>query len=165
MRRLLAKYSVLQGILEDNSNRMEIVCVRTGKRDNWFYVKRDDGSELSWPWPDEGLRLPHDFIHALVERHFGIADAFWDRVNAGAEIRSLHDQSRAGHQPVRYERPGIRLAEALVGTLSTAETAGWTDKQCLEETRRCIDGLPQPENLSEASLGEIRAEIDAWTAR
>ena len=144
---------------------MQIVCVRTDRRENWFYVTRDDGSELSWPWPDEGLRLPHDLVHALVEQHFGIADGFWGHVNAGAEIRSLRDQSRVDHRPLREERTDIRLAEALVGTLSTAEAAGWTNGQCLAKIKHSIGGLPEPEGLTEASVGEIRAEIDGWTAR
>lgn len=43
-----------------------------GSTTNAFFVTRDDGSEISWTWPDENGMLPHDLCHFAMETAFGL---------------------------------------------------------------------------------------------
>jgi hypothetical protein len=88
-----------------------------GERDR-IYVRRSDGTEVSWVFPTYGDALPHDMIHLIVESAFGVTDGFWGRVDAGADSGLISAQAnRIGGQN-KYAAfgeglSGLVLAEIL----------------------------------------------------
>ena len=101
---------------------MKATFVRTAQAPDRFYVRRDDGSEVSWSFPTFGDALPHDLVHFVVEQMFGIRDGFWGRVGGGADpakINAMADR-KGGKLADKYagfgdDLSGIYLAEALAG--------------------------------------------------
>jgi hypothetical protein len=93
-------------------------------------VERDDGVVFTMRGAGGGIDLPHDLVHAIVERHLGVGDGIWGCVADGAVWRSMTRLS--GRQPphaaersdrVKRERSAsVRSAESLadlVGRLAT----------------------------------------------
>jgi hypothetical protein len=62
---------------------LQAVFVRVaGERDR-VYVRRSDGSEVSWAFPSYGAGLPHDLAHLVDEARFGLRSGFWGRGEHG----------------------------------------------------------------------------------
>jgi hypothetical protein len=97
----------------------------TGQKDR-VYVARDDGSEVSWAFASYGDGLPHDMVHLLVERAFGVDRGFWGRVAAGidpARVNAAADKI-VGKIADKYAAFGSDLDELMLAE-SLANTA-WT---------------------------------------
>ena len=94
------------------------ISVRTvGDRDR-IYVRRSDGSEVSWVFPTYGDVPPHDMIHLIVESAFGVTQGFWGRVDAGVDpsvIAVLANRAGGRNKYAAFgdDVSGLVLAEAL----------------------------------------------------
>jgi hypothetical protein len=64
---------------------MQVSFVRShGARDR-IYVRRTNGTEVSWVFPSFGNYVPHDLVHLVVEAAFGLRQGFWGRVDDGVD--------------------------------------------------------------------------------
>src|SRR5262245_317246 len=139
---------------------MEISFVRTqGQRDR-VYVRRTNGTEVSWVFPTFGNYIPHDLVHLVVETAFGLKNGFWGRVDAGVDVTRINaDANRLGG-PNKYAAFGqnqedLFLAEALAATR-------WGDSRLLDEelaaeiTRTCNALAPIPRER----VARIRKVLD-----
>src|SRR5262245_31757127 len=107
---------------------MEISFVRIqGERDR-VYVKRSNGSEVSWVFPSYGNFIPHDLVHFVVETAFGLKNGFWGRVDAGIDVARINAEANRIGGANKYAGFGadqveLYIAEALGATLwSSTET-------------------------------------------
>jgi hypothetical protein len=139
-----------------------------GERDR-IYVTRSDGSEVSWSFPSYGDGLPHDLVHWVVESCCGLRNAFWGRVDAGADPAVVNAEANraggsdkyAGYGPDRQE---LDVAEALAN-------AGWTRDGATEaEIRESLVtqcrslGAPAPD-LSPTQAERIRSTLRELSSR
>lgn len=141
---------------------MEAAFVRAqGKRDR-IYVRRTDGSEVSWSFPTYGDELPHDLVHLVVESAFDILDGFWGRVDAGVDPERVNAEANRLGGAEKYKRFGreqehLFLAEALTGV-----PWGWgdvSDPDALEAVQKAYRELDL-ELPAAASLERVRDVID-----
>jgi hypothetical protein len=105
--------------------------VRTqGERDR-IYVRRSDGSEVSWAFPTYGDGLPHDLVHLVVEAAFGLSDGFWGRVDGGVDPRQInHDANRGGGRD-KYAAFGADRSRLLLA--ETLANAPWRSAEATHE--------------------------------
>jgi hypothetical protein len=139
--------------------------VRTvGERDR-VYVRRSDGSETSWEFATYGEGLPHDLVHLVVERDFGVRDGFWGRVNRGvAPGRITEEASRAGGKD-KFAGFGSDRRELFIAEALAAAVAGY--RPDLDDAARHAQlvaayasvGLPAPASLTVAALGETARRL------
>jgi hypothetical protein len=144
-------------------NAMEVSFVRVrGQRDR-IYVRRTDGSEVSWVFPTYGDGLPHDLIHLVVEAAFGVRQGFWGRVDAGVDPARANDEANrlGGSDKDRGfgdDRRDILLAEGLAG-------APWLDadvsdaERCAAITENFRRRGVEPRAVSLARVSEVRAAL------
>ena len=99
--------------------------VRTvGERDR-VYVRRSDGSETSWEFASYGEGLPHDLVHLVVERDFGVRRGFWGRVNQGVSpARITEEANRVGGKD-KYAGFGPDQRELLIAEALAAAAGGY----------------------------------------
>ncbi|MFT3765879.1 MAG: hypothetical protein QM820_10225 [Minicystis sp.] len=149
---------------------MEISFVRVrGQRDR-IYVRRSDGSEVSWVFPTYGDGLPHDLVHLVVEAAFGLRRGFWGRVDAGVDPARVNDEANRRGGPDKYRGFGddqreILLAEALAAApWSDAEVSGEGLCEALAEGARRA-GMTPPEAVTPARVVEVRAALAGLAAR
>lgn len=143
---------------------MEVSFVRVrGQRDR-IYVRRTDGSEVSWVFPTYGDELPHDLIHLVVEAAFGVRQGFWGRVDAGVDPARANDEANRTGGPDKYrgfgdDRREILLAEGLAG-------GRWLDRELSDEGRRegiaesCEKlGIKLPDAVTLERMEQVRAVL------
>lgn len=112
---------------------LKAAFVRTaGERDR-IHVTRSDGSEVSWPFPTYGDGLPHDLVHLVVESAFGLEDAFWGRVDRGADPKLISDDANRKGGAGKYAAYGpdqrqLQLAEALAAASWSGEAGEVRDR-------------------------------------
>ncbi|HEX5010864.1 MAG TPA: hypothetical protein VFY71_10725 [Planctomycetota bacterium] len=134
--------------------------VRTvGERDR-VYVRRSDGSETSWEFASYGEGLPHDLVHVVVERDFGVREGFWGRVNRGvAPARITEEANRLGGKD-KYAGFGPDQRELLIAEALAAAAGGYRpDLDDAAQHAQLVAayagvGLPVPGNLTVVGLGE-----------
>jgi hypothetical protein len=143
---------------------MEVSFVRVrGQRDR-IYVRRTDGSEVSWVFPTYGDELPHDLVHLVVEAAFNVPHGFWGRVDAGVDPARINDEANRVGGADKYrgfgdDRRDILLAEGLAG-------ASWHDADMSDAERReaIVErsgklGMELPAAVTLERLGEVRAAL------
>ena len=138
--------------------------VRTaGERDK-VYVRRSDGSETAWVFPSFGDGLPHDLVHFVVERDFGVREGFWGRVDRGVEPAKISEEAnrRGGAGKLAAFGPDQRellLAEALANCgwfLPGADDAA----RHAELARQCGElGIEVPARVTVQALGATAARL------
>src|SRR5262245_38376687 len=141
--------------------------VRTvGERDR-VYVRRSDGSETSWEFASYGEGLPHDLVHLVVERDFGVREGFWGRVNRGvAPARITEEANRLGGKD-KFAGFGPDQRELLISEALAAAAAGY--RPDLDDAANHAQlvaayasvGLAVPASLTVAALGETRRRLSA----
>jgi hypothetical protein len=141
-------------------------------------VLRDDGTASQGPMvPGLGPgAIPHDLLHALVEKTLGLGRGVYGRVNAGPEIAQLLDpaQRQADRAAVAAAREGVGVSEAelmqseIVTTLLQSEAAyvGVDAADFRERLRaQCEEhGVPVPA-IDEGKLGELRRLREEYRQR
>lgn len=152
---------------------MEISFVRVrGQRDR-IYVRRTDGSEVSWVFPTYGDELPHDLVHLVVEAAFGVSGGFWGRVDAGVDPARINDEANRLSGPEKYrgfgdDRRDLLLAEGLAGaSWPLADMSDAERREAIAEGCRKL-GVALPPAVTVERLGEVRAALaglrQAWRA-
>jgi hypothetical protein len=134
-----------------------------GERDR-VYVRRSDGSETSWVFPSFGDGLPHDLVHLVVERDFGVRDGFWGRVDRGVEPAKINeDASRVGGKG-KYGGFGPDLQQLLLAEVLA--NCGWFHPGADDEARRaeaarqCAEqGIELPARVTVAALAQTDARL------
>jgi hypothetical protein len=97
---------------------VEVTFVRTVGAPDRMYVRRGDGSEVSWSFPTYGDELPHDLVHLVVEAAFGVRDGIWAAIDEGVDMGRANAQAnRAGgkdkYRGTGLDRPGVLRSETL----------------------------------------------------
>ncbi|MCX4243477.1 hypothetical protein [Paraliomyxa miuraensis] len=148
---------------------VQITFVRHPDAPDRIYVVRDDGTEVSWSFPSYGEGLPHDLVHLLLERRFGLRQGFWGRVADGVDVARINAAANREGGKGKYAGFGddlreLYLAEALAGApWSLAELDDAALLQMLH-AQVSSTGAPAPA-LSVALVTEIRAELEAVRQR
>jgi len=147
---------------------VEITFTHTGGGKDWVHVLRDDGTPLRWPWPSYGTELPHDLLHYVVETRLDIRHGFWGLVADGVDfgwLSRVADQIHAGAEPDL--RSGVDLSDLIGVECVLQALTSQTDAECLRRVRRCSKrhDVPVPPGLTEATLGQLRAEVHGLEAR
>lgn len=105
---------------------MRISFVRTVGSPDRVYVVRDDGSEVSWSYPSYGEAVPHDLVHYVVERAFGIRRAFWGAVAAGGDPKRVSEAAnREGGGFRAFAALGVDLDE--LARAEALANGGWKE--------------------------------------
>jgi len=141
---------------------MTIRFVRiAGERDR-IYVRRSNGTEVSWSFPTFGDGVPHDLAHLVVESRFGLRHGFWGRVDDGVDPQKINDEAKRIGGRDRYKGFGrdqreLYLAEALA-------TLGWlTDENQLLKAHEFADDLGI--ELRDETFDEVRVDLAELTLR
>src|SRR5262245_52690392 len=139
---------------------MEISFVRTQAQRDRVYVRRTNGTEVSWAFPTFGNYVPHDLVHLVVETAFGLKNGFWGRVDAGVDVARINAEANRVGGANKYaafgqDQSDLYMAEALAATrwadsrLSDHDLAG-------EITRSCNKLSP----VSHERVARIRQVLD-----
>jgi hypothetical protein len=82
-------------------------------------VERDDGVVLRMRGAGGGAGLPHDLVHALVERELGMTDGIWGCVADGVVWGSMRHVS--GRRPPHADEWSERLKKERAARIGAAE--------------------------------------------
>jgi hypothetical protein len=127
---------------------MEIRFVKKpGQRDR-CWVTHPDQTQTSWAFPSYGAALPHDLVHYVVERAFGLERGLWGLVALGVDIQRVNDESN---------RAGGKVADKY------ADLGDLTELIRAEEL--AAHDWDRPFEGDEAKRAEVRRELDALLAR
>jgi hypothetical protein len=144
--------------------------VRTvGERDR-VYVRRSDGSETSWEFASYGEGLPHDLVHLVVERDFGVREGFWGRVNRGISPARITEEANRGGKD-KFAGFGPDQRELLISEALAAAAGGYRpDLDDAAQHAQLVAayasvGLPVPKGLTVAALGETRRRLSELQLR
>jgi len=144
---------------------MRIRFVRTAGQLDRIYVRRSNGSEVSWSFPTYGSQLPHDLVHLIVESEFQIRDGFWGRVDSGIDPSRVNAEANRIGGKDKYagfgeDLRGLYLAESLAN-LSWA-VADFSDEERLERLRSESEksGIALPESVTLDTLRRVHARHD-----
>jgi hypothetical protein len=102
-------------------------------------VERDDGVVFEMRGPGGGAELPHDLVHALVERELRVADGVWGCVADGVVWGSMRHVS--GRQPPHAAERSRRLKRDRARRVMAAE-----------HLAQVVDRLAHGEQLPPAAL-------------
>jgi hypothetical protein len=143
---------------------MQITFVRHPDAPDRIYVTRDDGSETSWSFPSYGDGLPHDLVHLVLERRFGLRHGFWGRVNAGVDPSRINAVANRKGGKGKYAGFGedlgeLYLAEALAGAPWGMAELSDADVLAMILANVVASGVPAPAELVPATIAEIRREL------
>ena len=142
---------------------MRITFVRTvGARDR-IYVVRDDASETSWEFPSYGDGLPHDLVHLIVERRFGVTGGVWGRVSAGADLARINAAANMAGGKDKYRELGdeVVLAEALANVPWTSPELAPDAAALLAQMKEMAGARPLPAGVTLDAIDEVRDELFA----
>ena len=96
-------------IFERMADRRPVECL----------VERDDGVVFSMRGAGGGAALPHDLVHALVERSLHVPDGIWGCIADGVVWRSMRHVS--GRQPPHAAERSERLKRERAAHIQAAE--------------------------------------------
>jgi hypothetical protein len=144
---------------------MKLVAIKmkpSAKADRLRYERRD-GSRVEIDLPRQGI-LPHDLVHAVVERGFGLAKGFMGVVARGRSPDFLASRTIEKTAPVQ-------IAESMVEALQTQLALGHFDYDAFVygvATACDARGLAPPPLPSAAQahalFDEARAMHERWRA-
>src|SRR5262249_5593576 len=103
---------------------MEIAFVRTQGQADRMYVRRTDGTEVSWSFPTFGNYIPHDLVHLVVESAFGLKNGFWGRVDAGVDVARINAEANRIGGANKYAKYGPDQADLFVAEMLAATRWG-----------------------------------------
>ena len=107
-------------------------------------VERDDGVVYAMRGAGGGADLPHDLVHAIVERELRISDGVWGCVADGVVWGSMRHVS--GRRPPHAEERSKRLKRERTAAVQRAEAMA-------DLVHRLADGAEVlPSQLSTAGL-------------
>ena len=129
-----------------------------GARDR-IYLRRSDGTEVSWEFATYGDNVPHDLVHLVVESAFGLRRGFWGLVDSGVDPARVNAIANRKGGADKYSAFGgdqreILLAEALAAALS----------QTLEDPSAVLERQGVQLKLDPLLVERVRAELRRLTA-
>ena len=126
---------------------MTIRFVRIAGEKDRIYVKRSDGTELSWTFPSFGNEIPHDMVHLVVEKYFGLREGFWGRVDRGVDPKIVNQQANREGGKDKYAGFGEDLSELYLAETLAALASGYRDPAKF------------PEGVTETSFADVDREL------
>jgi hypothetical protein len=126
-------------------------------------VERDDGVVFSMRGAGGGSDLPHDLVHAVVERHLEVRDGIWGCVADGVVWHSMthvsgRQPAHAGERSQRLKRErsaSIQRAEALADLVGRLASGG-------EVLPGEIPATGMPRQTLVAAADELRSVRRRW---
>lgn len=97
---------------QPTSSEMKIYLTRLTDDRHRLVVERADGTRLERELETRSVLL-HDLVHFAVESEAGLRDGFWGSLASGVDLDDLLAESESS------ARPGLRLAESLVGPMQS----------------------------------------------
>jgi len=144
---------------------VQVAFRRTGERRYAVDVRRERYPDLTMdPAPGYQDELPHDLVHFLVERHWGLRDGIFGQVAGGGNAWTF----RLAPSDGRVTRETRRRARRVrVGNRSGGRDIERSEllAQVVHErwhARRPGVGLPARHEAALAESGATEAEIQAW---
>jgi len=144
--------------------------VRTAGQPDRVYVRRSNGSEVSWSFPSFGADLPHDLVHLVVERAFGVKNGFWGRVDAGVDPARVNAMANRIGGRDKYAGFGDDLRELYLA--ETLANLSWPIVELSDEDRKNLalaeaskHQIELPSNVTIDSLRTVREELDLLRGR
>jgi hypothetical protein len=138
---------------------MEIVFRKLPDEQHEILVRARKGPDVRLPAQPDGLSLPHDLVHAVVETALGIGDGFWGVMERGATLQGFELVD-----PGRHRRSGSKVLRRGGDAVMAAEPAvNWA--------YRAWRGLPTegrgvgPAPLDAEALARTGPRLDAAAAR
>jgi hypothetical protein len=143
---------------------MQVTFVRHPDAPDRIYVTRDDGSEVSWSFPSYGDGLPHDLVHLVLERRFGLRHGFWGRVNAGVDPSRINAMANRKGGKGKYAGFGedlheLHLAEALAGAPWGMSELSDAELLAMILANVAATGTPAPADLTLETIGQLCREL------
>lgn len=138
---------------------MQVTFTRTGARRYRVTATRETGADLIMePAPGFDEHLPHDLVHFLVERHWGLAEGIYDDLAAGGDAGTFRPVEGArGRRATRKQRglatSGRDMDQSEL--LAAAVFAAW------QVHRRAVRGDSVYAQETAAAAGVSDAEIAA----
>jgi hypothetical protein len=144
---------------------LEASFVKHRQRRDRIYVRRQDGTSVSWDFPSYGDGLPHDLIHLVVENGLGLDDGFWGLIDGGVDVTLIDNQATlVGHGTALADQPGVDLsgldrAEQMVAMAmrATADPAEFDQAEAI----KVPDGRPVAHEMQRI-LTRLRALGQQW---
>jgi hypothetical protein len=139
---------------------MELLFIKRSNGWHEIHVRgRRKGPDLRRPPRETGPTLPHDLVHAAVEKALGLRDGFWDAVDAGATFDDFEPlmktrHRRSGLEPLARLGPAVMPAELAVSWAHRA----WSGQRT---QGRGLGTCP----LTPAQLRRAADALDHWHAR
>ena len=146
-----------------------IATFRRGRGHDQIAVVRSDATQLSWRFPTYGGTVPHDLIHLVVEAGFGLREAFWGLVDAGADPAHIN-AAAARLERDRFSGFGENRRELLMAEGLAAvhwfDTAIEDADLCDVIAERCASfEVEAPTTTNPERVAAVRAAITVVRAR
>src|SRR5215470_13391580 len=135
---------------------MEVSFVRSqGQRDR-IYVRRTNGTEVSWVFPTFGNYIPHDLVHLVVEAAFGLRQGFWGRVDAGVDPARINAEANRMGGANKYAAYGPDQVELMIAEMLAATR--WGDSTLSDEDllAELLQKLPKLSPVNTERIAAVR---------
>ena len=146
---------------------MQISFIRTGARRYRIEVARDDDSVMHMPHgPGFHPWLPHDLVHFVVERHFGIAMGVFGQLAAGGDAGTFFSIPHRRRDPRRrlsarlaaLGRDDVARSERLTAACMTAWHARRGERWEFAQTVAPVE----MSEISDVLMAELDDVADRW---
>ena len=144
---------------------MEVSFVRSQGSKDRIYVRRTNGTEVSWVFSSFGNYIPHDLAHLVVEAAFGLRQGFWGRVDAGVDPGRVNaDANRLGG-PDKFAAYGPDQVELMVAEF-LANTR-WGDSDLPDEnlSAEILRNCPMLTPFTTERIAQVRRTLDSLCGR
>src|SRR5690606_16603649 len=140
--------------------KMKFVKLPAGQHE-MIVTERRQGPDVRAPARDDGPRLPHDLVHAIVEAELNLTRGFWDAVDNGADFETFRPIEPRRHQGggsrhLRRHGDDVMAAELIVNWVYRA----WTG---LPLSGRGIGKAPISEERARACFPALDRAYQLWS--
>lgn len=146
---------------------MEIVFIK-GMDKDYINAIRDDGTVVKTTFPKKGS-YPHDAVHVIVEKHFGLCNGFWGIVAKGMAPEDVGALAKeCGHaSSKRADIPNEDIHDLLVAerAVECFEAEMWSEpsnintfKSVLEAA--CTSSHVSLPNISDQVILDVRKTLE-----
>ncbi|MFQ1000669.1 hypothetical protein [Modestobacter sp. SSW1-42] len=126
-------------------------------------VERDDGVVFEMRGAGGGADLPHDLVHALVERELQVPEGIWDCVAEGVVWNSMRHVS--GRQPPHAAERSVALKRERGSRIQQAELLADVVARLArgaEVLPTEVTGAGHPAARLDAAAAALRAAQRSW---
>ncbi|OFW98515.1 MAG: hypothetical protein A3E78_10235 [Alphaproteobacteria bacterium RIFCSPHIGHO2_12_FULL_63_12] len=148
------------------------IDITKGTSDDAIAIERADGTRALTRFPKKGP-LPHDGVHAIVERALGFRRAFWGHVAGGRHPEDIARlAAEAGHPSAkRAGDPDASIVEMIQAErlVECFEAEIWGGPAALDVLQSVADAAMGQSRvpcvpLSPAAVARIRSDLAAFAA-